>query len=86
MTEPTREEIEMSHVINRVRNIHENIADDLEAHRRELGYAIGYVMCRHCGRIERQDMEDGLRNGWPKCCGYTMTIDVPLAAVEDENE
>jgi len=33
------------------------------------------VWCRTCGR--RQTVENGLRDGWPKCCGYTMTLDPP---------
>ncbi len=33
------------------------------------------VWCRSCGRTER--VENGLRDGWPKCCGATMTVDPP---------
>lgn len=33
------------------------------------------VWCRTCGAMQR--VENGLRDGWPKCCGYTMTIDSP---------
>lgn len=29
--------------------------------------------CSVCGRDERAG-ESPLRNGWPKCCGYTMTL------------
>lgn len=37
----------------------------------------GQVWCRECGRTEKVNPTDCLRNGWPKCCGYTMTIDSP---------
>lgn len=37
----------------------------------------GQVWCRKCGFTQRADSADCLRNGWPKCCGYTMTIDAP---------
>jgi hypothetical protein len=33
------------------------------------------VWCRLCGHT--QLVENGLRDGWPKCCGQTMTIDPP---------
>ena len=38
----------------------------------------GKVWCTVCGRMERVDAGACLtRTGWPKCCGYTMTIDSP---------
>jgi hypothetical protein len=37
----------------------------------------GMVWCRTCQRSQKVDSADCLRNGWPKCCGYTMTIDSP---------
>lgn len=37
----------------------------------------GRVWCRTCGRSEAVDSAECLRSGWPKCCGYTMTIDAP---------
>ena len=33
------------------------------------------VYCLECG--SEKDVANGLRDGWPKCCGYTMTIDHP---------
>jgi hypothetical protein len=39
--------------------------------------ARGKVWCRTCSRERRVDGADALRHGWPKCCGYTMTIDSP---------
>lgn len=37
----------------------------------------GRVWCITCGRSERVHAGNCLREGWPKCCGYTMTIDSP---------
>jgi hypothetical protein len=37
----------------------------------------GQVWCRTCGATRRQDSATAMRFGWPKCCGYTMTIDSP---------
>ena len=39
--------------------------------------ARGQVWCRQCGASQRTDSATALRYGWPKCCGYTMTIDSP---------
>lgn len=36
--------------------------------------AAGLVYCRTCGRVRRVDSAHCLRHGWPKCCGYTMTL------------
>jgi len=37
----------------------------------------GQVWCRSCGSSLRADAAQCLRNGWPRCCGVTMTIDAP---------
>jgi len=37
----------------------------------------GRVWCTTCGRSQKNDSANSLQNGWPKCCGYTMTIDSP---------
>ncbi len=37
----------------------------------------GRVWCRECGASQAVDSGRCLRSGWPKCCGYTMTIDSP---------
>jgi hypothetical protein len=37
----------------------------------------GKVWCTVCGRMQRVDGSVCLASGWPKCCGYTMTIDSP---------
>jgi hypothetical protein len=38
----------------------------------------GLVWCRHCGRARTVDPALCLREGWPKCCNRTMTIDKPV--------
>lgn len=35
------------------------------------------VWCTVCGREQSTEGMNCLRNGWPECCGYTMTIDSP---------
>lgn len=37
----------------------------------------GMVWCITCGRSEKVDSGECLQNGWPTCCGHTMTIDSP---------
>lgn len=37
----------------------------------------GRVWCRSCGSSQSVDAGGCLKRGWPKCCGYTMTIDHP---------
>lgn len=51
--------------------------------------ARGQVWCRSCGSTRRVNSAGAMSNGWPKCCGYTMTIDSPeeqvrLAAARGE--
>lgn len=46
--------------------------------------ARGKVWCRTCGRSQDVDGADCLINGWPKCCGQTMTIDEPSGDVADD--
>ncbi len=49
----------------------------------------GMVWCRHCKRGPvRVNSADCLQTGWPKCCGYTMTIDSPeeQKAMETEGD
>lgn len=54
-----------------VRGLHRKIADDVPQLKR------GIVWCTKCGHSARIDAADALRNGWPRHCGYTMTIDSP---------
>ncbi|MHC4062286.1 MAG: hypothetical protein ACYSR6_11895 [Planctomycetota bacterium] len=51
--------------------IHESIASEVPQ------IARGQVWCRHCGSTQKVNGAGCLRDGWPKCCGYTMTIDSP---------
>lgn len=37
----------------------------------------GQVWCRTCGHTQKAVSAQALRHGWPKHCGYTMTIDSP---------
>lgn len=38
----------------------------------------GKVWCRTCGAEQSVNVVDAVfRDGWPKCCGHTMTIDSP---------
>ena len=51
--------------------MHKNIVESVPQLKR------GLVWCRECGRQQRVDSGKRLQYGWPKCCGYTMTIDSP---------
>jgi hypothetical protein len=57
--------------VRAAQSLPEKLADCHPALRR------GQVWCRSCGRTERVDSAECFRSGWPKCCGYTMTIDRP---------
>lgn len=37
----------------------------------------GRVWCLTCGHTQRVNAATCLRDGWPKHCGHTMTIDSP---------
>ena len=37
----------------------------------------GQVWCTVCGRTENVDSVICIAAGWPKCCGYTMSLDEP---------
>jgi len=43
----------------------------------------GMVWCRTCGRSQKVNSAFALQNGWPKCCGYTMTIDAPTDTTDE---
>lgn len=42
------------------------------------------VQCKKCGRKQFLDFANGLKNGWSKCCGETMSILKTVADVERE--
>ena len=56
--------------------IQDRIARDVPQLRR------GRVWCTVCGHSERVHAGNALRSGWPKHCGYTMTIDSPQERAE----
>lgn len=37
----------------------------------------GRVWCKECGATQKVNSAGAVQRGWPKCCGYTMTIDSP---------
>ena len=37
----------------------------------------GMVWCTVCGRSQSVKGLSCMQNGWPECCGHTMTIDSP---------
>lgn len=46
------------------------------------------VRCTECGREAHPDSHGALRDGWPKCCGYTMRLESAkefVAAIEARN-
>lgn len=40
------------------------------------------VQCKKCGRTQYLKFANGLKNGWSKCCGYTMPIVFHKADIE----
>ena len=62
--------------VNRAIGLHDKLANCHPSLRR------GMVWCRSCGRSEKVNSAECLRSGWPKCCGVTMTIDVPTPSPE----
>ena len=51
--------------------LHENLAKSHPSLTR------GQVWCIVCGHTEKVNSAGAMKTGWPKCCGYTMTIDSP---------
>ena len=48
-------------------SVHERIAED-------AGISVALVRCGGCASEQRVDGAKCLREGWPACCGYTMTL------------
>jgi len=48
----------------------------------------GRVWCTTCGNSRPVNSAYALAHGWPKCCGYTMTIDSPeeRAALQEKEK
>jgi hypothetical protein len=59
----------ISELLNNTRNIHKNIANVV------WGKEKGKVHCKECGREVEVNYAECLEHGWPKCCGYTMSLD-----------
>lgn len=41
----------------------------------------GLVWCSRCRKSRTVDAARCLREGWPKCCSATMSIDMPKAVI-----
>jgi len=41
------------------------------------------VQCLKCGKKQHLQFVNGLKNGWSKCCGYTMPIVHCTANIEE---
>jgi hypothetical protein len=52
-------------------NLYEKIVEEVPQLKR------GLVWCTVCGDRYKINTANALAGGWPKCCGYTMTIDSP---------
>lgn len=50
---------------------HENVVAEVPRLNRGLAW------CHRCGHQKRVNSAQCLRNGWPMCCGETMSIDSP---------
>jgi len=61
----------MRDLIARLTGLHDKIADAVPQIKR------GQVWCHQCGATRKVDGAHCLAHGWPKCCGYTMSIDSP---------
>jgi hypothetical protein len=48
--------------------------------------ARGTVWCHECGRSVRVDSGECLGSGWPKCCGFTMSLDSPDEVAARDSE
>ena len=61
---------------NQVTALHRQAAESHPKLRR------GQVWCLICGRTQQVSSAHALANGWPECCGQTMTIDSPAERVQ----
>ena len=46
----------------------------------------GLVYCKTCKRVQKVNSAQCLATGWPKCCGETMTLDIPEDKLPKENQ
>lgn len=49
-----------------------DLYDDIVASNKS--FKKGMVKCDKCGKTEKVDSAECLRNGWKECCGYTMRL------------
>lgn len=54
---------------------HQSLYDTIAASHPSL--LAGMVWCSRCGTSRQVDAARCLREGWPKCCGATVSIDKP---------
>ena len=67
----------MNNFLHNLQNLHSKIAEDV------YGKGNRSVYCKTCGREKIVDPAFCLAHGWPRCCGYTMSLDKPK---EETNE
>ena len=64
--------------MNSANVVHEGVEKELQS----FG---GYLMCTRCGKKSPLgDVGYKLKNGWPKCCGYTMRWVTAKEVLENE--
>lgn len=63
-------------IIKRAESLHETLG------KCDPKLSRGIVWCTVCGRSEGVNSASCFKSGWPKCCGYTMTIDSPEERAE----
>lgn len=59
---------------------HQSLYDTIAASHPSL--LNGIVWCSRCRRSRIVDAAKCLRDGWPKCCGVTVSIDKPSEAAK----
>jgi len=76
----TRTQNKLSELLTGLSTIHNSIVNDVPQLKR------GKVWCTICGKSMKITATGCLRSGWPKCCGYTMTIDSPKERKKLKND
>lgn len=70
----------MSDPVKMIAGIHRGIRGDMERQFPNM-----QLRCTVCDRVEANDW-GYLREGWPKCHGYTMTLEAGDALTEENND
>ena len=76
--------INIGHIKSALTEVQMKVAEFVENSHAKLKR--GMVWCRTCGKSQKVDSSNCIRDGWPKCCGYTMTIDSPEERAAPEEE